>query len=55
MSMYQDAHGDGRIWEEVFVGAFLDHLRREFRVREDRPAFYAMGLSASGAITLRWD
>lgn len=53
VSMYQDAQGEGQRWEQAFVGPFLAHLRREFRIREDRPAFFATGISAGGAIALR--
>ncbi|NWG46434.1 MAG: hypothetical protein HXY25_07785 [Alphaproteobacteria bacterium] len=53
LSMYQDPQGSGRVWEEAFAGPFLDHLSREFRLWTDRPAFFATGLSAGGAISLR--
>jgi S-formylglutathione hydrolase len=53
ISLYQDAHGRGLKWEQAFVGPLLDHLRKGFRIWQDRPAFYATGISAGGAITLR--
>ena len=52
-SLYLDAHGEGRKWEQALMGPFLDHLRARFRIWEDRAPFYATGLSAGGAITLR--
>ncbi len=51
--LYLRAHSTGRPWEQAFVGPFLDHLHENFRLWEDRPAFYATGLSAGGAITVR--
>jgi polyhydroxybutyrate depolymerase len=53
ISLYMDPNGTGRKWEELLVGPFVDHLRKEFRVVEDRQCLYATGLSAGGAISLR--
>jgi hypothetical protein len=53
MSMYLDPQGRGRNWYDEFAGPFLQHLRGEFRISENRSAFYAAGLSAGGAVVLR--
>jgi hypothetical protein len=53
ISLYADPNGKGRAWEKLLVGEFVDHLRGEFRVKQDKQILYATGLSAGGAITLR--
>jgi len=53
ISMYIDPTRKGKPWEDAFTGPFLDHLEEKFRLWKDRPPFYASGLSAGGAITLR--
>ena len=53
MSMYSAPQAGGLAWEEAFVGPFLDQLKAEYRLWTDRPAFYATGLSAGGAVTAR--
>jgi enterochelin esterase-like enzyme len=53
VSLYLNHGAGAEKWEQLLIGPFLSHLRKEYRLWPDRRGLLATGRSAGGAITLR--
>jgi S-formylglutathione hydrolase len=52
-SFYMDFRDGSQKWEQLLIGPFLSHIRKEYRVSQDRRGLFATGPSMGGAGTLR--